>query len=200
MHNQSHLALLLAVSIFGILSLAHASDAMEVRSGTSVEVHVALDANPRPVTWSASIADAQRIASEKQRPFIIYFCPADLAAVAGGDEQAFADYRKSHSGDSPDWTVFDSPRMTAEMNKIRIAAYVKIPDTAGNAKLLARYGAKPGSAGGVLFFCTPEGDAFAHSGASQEDVLDAIFSLHERYVAWRDQDTTVALANDSRFR
>jgi len=197
-HNQ--VALLLALSICGILSYANASDAMVVRSGTGVEVHVALDANTRPVTWSASIADAQRIATEKQRPFIIYFCPPDLAAVAGGDEQAFADYRKSHSGDSPDWTVFDSPRMTAEMNKIGIAAYVKIPDTAGNAKLLARYGAKPGALGGTLVFCTPEGDAFARSSGSQDDVLDAIFSLHERYVEWRDHDTRVALADDVRFR
>ena len=200
MHKQTHFTLLLAVSFCGILSVAGASDAMVVRSGSGAEVHVALDANTRPVTWSASIADAQRIATEKQRPFIIYFCPADLAAVAGGDEQAFSDYRKSHSGDSPDWTVFDSPRMTAEMNKIGIAAYVKIADTAGNAKLLARYGAKPGTAGGTLVYCTPEGEAFTRSGASQEDVLDAIFSLHERYVDWRDRDTNVALADDMRFR
>lgn len=181
-----------------VLTSANSSEDMVVRSGSSEPVLVALDANPRPVKWSASIADAQRVASEKQRPFIIYFCSEDLFPVAGGDEQAFADYRKSHAGDSPDWTVFDAPRMTAEMNKIGIAAYVKIANTPANAKLFMRYGAKAGT----LVYCTPEGDKFTASGSSQTDVLDALFSLHERFQDWQYKQLApaVAIADDMRFR
>lgn len=169
------------------------------RSGTQEEVLVAEEPNARPVTWSDSIAAAQRVAAEKQQPFIVYFCSEDLAPVAGGDAKAFAEYRRTHSGDAPDWTVFDCPRMTAEMNKIGIAAYAKIANTPENAKLFARYGAKPG----MLIVCTPEGDKFTDSESSRDAVLDTLYSLHERYENWLDgKDHNEVASNDreDRFR
>jgi hypothetical protein len=170
-----------------------------VRSGSKEAVMVVEEPNARPVTWSDSIAAAQRIAAQKQQPFVVYFCSQDLADVAGGDAKAFAEYRRTHSGDAPDWTVFDCPRMTAEMNKVGIGAYAKVADTPENAKLFARYGAKPG----MLIVCTPEGDKFAACDSSRDAVLDTLYSLHERYEDWVDgaRDNVVA-SNDleSRFR
>lgn len=191
-------AMLFCVGCTFVLHAAKASEDMVVKSGSAEPVLVALDPNPRPVIWSESIGAAQRIASEKQRPFIIYFCSEDQFPVAGGDLKAFANYRKSHAGDSPDWTVFDSPRMTAEMNKIGIASYVKIADTKDNAKLFMRYGATAG----MVIYCTPDGEKFTGSGATQTDVLNALFSLHERYLDWRDSTPKpdVALVDSPRFR
>lgn len=196
MQNTLKIALSLAVVLVGFCAEAGAActDTV-VRSGSKEPVLVALEPNTRPVQWSPSVEAAQRVASEKQRPFLIYFCSDDLLPVAGGDALAFEHYRKSHSGDSPDWTVFDCPRMTAEMFKIGIASFVKVADTPENAKLLAHYGAHAG----MMVMCTPEGDKFAECNGSRDEVLETLFTLHDRYEEWLDGNTANSVANNDRY-
>src|SRR5581483_5258119 len=128
-------------------------ESLLLKSGRSEPVVVAEEANTRPIQWS-DFDTAKKLAASKVQPFMVFFCSEELGPVAGGDAEAFALYRRAHGGEPPEWTVFDCPRMTAEMMKAGVAAYVKIPNTRENAALFKRYGATPAT---VALF-TPEGE------------------------------------------
>ena len=162
---------------------------MAIRSGETEPVMVANEPNSRPIQWSKNVESAQKIAQDKQQPYLVYFCSEDVAPVAGGDDADFAAYRLAHGGDAPRWTVFDCPRMTAEMMKVHIAAYVKIADTAQNAKLFKQYGMKAGT---VALF-TPEGEKFTDCASEREAVLETLWSIPQRLLAWADSPASGAM-------
>jgi hypothetical protein len=156
-------------------------ESWQLKSGRSEPVAVAQEPNSRPIRWS-DFETAKQLAMSKQQPLMVFFCSEELGAVAGGDDQAFAHYRKTHGGEPPDWTVFDCPRMTAEMMKAGIAAYVKLPDTRENAALFKRYGAKPGT----VALLTPEGEQFAVCSATRDEVLETVWTVREQLLHWAD--------------
>ena len=170
---------------------AFACSSLAIRSSEVDPVLVANEPNSRPIEWSSSFEAAQKIAQNKQQPYLVYFCSEDVALAAGGDELAFASYRLAHGGDAPRWTVFDCPRMTAEMMKVHIAAYVKIADTAQNQSVFKRYGVKAGT---VALF-TPEGEKFTDCNADRDAVLETLWSIPQRLLAWADAPAPGAASN-----
>src|SRR5579862_8045928 len=107
-HITSKIAFALGSAVLAT-SAGFGCESWVLKSGRSEPVMVAVAPNTRPIRWT-DFESAKQLALSKQQPFMVFFCSEALGPVAGGDEEAFAKYRKTHGGEPPDWTVFDCPR------------------------------------------------------------------------------------------
>ena len=106
--------------------------------------------------WQSYADEARRVAAEKDRAYVLYFCDAHTARVAGEGRGEWDKIRKEHNG-APQPTIFDSLVMLRAFETAGVGEFVKVVDSAENQALYKKYEATRN----MLVFCAPDGDRLA---------------------------------------
>ena len=165
----------------------HACGKVEMRDGNYIVV--AERPNPKPIKFT-TFEDALKTAQQQKQLFIAFFCSADEAKTAGGNEEAFEDYKRNHKGLLPEFTAFDCPIMTGKMKHENMAAYARIIQSPETDALFKQYGVGTRT----LVLCAPNGEKLASAGvAARSAVEDILKNAADYLLKW--QELQAAKAN-----
>jgi hypothetical protein len=129
---------------------------------------------------------AQAAASQKDQPFALFFCGADVAKSAGEGLTGHNAYRREFGKTAP-VTFFDNLAMQTAFRKAGIADFAKVAASRENLPLYQRYrAALDGS--NSLVICAPSGDvmaSFVGPNCSQTNVFRFLGTFKEFYAGWQ---------------
>ena len=118
--------------------------------------------NAGSVGWSYSYEEAEKSARSLQQPFLIFFCSAAAAKVAGEGTQALEQYKKANSGVTPRPTLFDNANAVAWLRGSGIGILLKVTVNEENAALVRKFEAAVDN----VMICAPDGEKLVVLGAN----------------------------------
>ena len=136
------------------------------------------------VPWTATLDYAREAALAKMEPYAIYFCSEAAARTAGDGPAAKTEYKKSHDGRSPTDTIFDNSGVLRAFDAAGIAVFVKVPLTAGNAKLAEKWNAHENT----LIVAAPNDEklkVFNREECNENNVAEYLMGFKEKYKMWK---------------
>jgi hypothetical protein len=116
---------------------------------------------------------------------LLFFCPAEVAKVAGEGTAAALAYTKETKRPAPT-TVFDNLTFRTQLKKAGISSLAKVPIAQENVELVKKYSVNPTT--NTIVFCAPSGDqvaAFAGSDCSLAKLQGFLQTFDQFYAAWR---------------
>jgi hypothetical protein len=118
---------------------------------------------PYCVPWIGSYELTRKLSAAAEEAHAIYFCSEKIHALAGEGAGAWNDYKRTHSGASPEQTLFEFPSALDALNKAGIRLLCKLSDASENEAVFRAHGATSGT----LAIFAPNGEKLAAFTAAE---------------------------------
>lgn len=115
------------------------------------------------VPWIGSYELTRKLSAAAGEAYAVYFCSEKIHALAGEGAETWSEYKRKHSGASPEHTLFEFPSALEALNKAGIRLLCKLSDVSENEAIFRAQGATSGT----LAIFAPNGEKLAAFTAAE---------------------------------